>query len=496
MKRLVFFTAFTILLGVAVTAQSPDRDLILLEPAAGEIIDAPQSWTFAANTGQPVSLVVRTLSGDLDPVLTIRDSSGTELIRNDDVRYPDQRDAVLEAISIPEFGRYTATVSAFGDSSGEYALNLLPGYAARSREDDFAAITSWTAWNDSATLGSANERLTLAPTGSAPGIAFDSAAEPLGDFFAQVQVLEVSGRNWAVGLTARQNAEQAYLFLVNEQGSWRFSRLDTDGETVLRDWERHPGIRQGETRFTLGMMTMGAGIDLFVNQVNVGQVVDATLAEPGQSGIAVSGAETVAQVDDFVVTEPLDIDGAPLIPQEIILGDATTMVRDLKRYRLIDADGELTLMIDESFTDYGFPGVSEFPLAQDYTFTNMALAATVFTDSVTGGPAGCGLYFRSSEPAHYTLAYLNIDGEYGVSQRDGDRFSPGIYGTNLAWRGEAARHLLIIADESTLHFYIEGQYVGSMENTPTAGGIGNAVVNFDALSTTCRYNNLWLWRWD
>jgi hypothetical protein len=204
----------------------------------------------------------------------------------------------------------------------------------------------------------------------------------------------------------------------------------------------------------------------------------------------------VAQFDNLVVTVPADIDGEPIMPQELILADSITMIRDLKRRRLIAADGEMTLNATESFADYSFSGVRTFRLASEFAFTNLALAVTIFPNSVTDGAGGCGLFLRGTDETHYVLAYVNLVGEYGLAQREGDLFHPGIYGQRTEWGGEEPRHLLIIADESKLHYYIEGQYVGSLENPPVAGGIGNAVVNFEPMSTTCRFANLWLYRWD
>ena len=56
--------------------------------------------------------------------------------------------------------------------------------------------------------------------------------------------------------------------------------------------------------------------------------------------------------------------------------------------------------------------------------------------------------------------------------------------------------MLIIADENTLYYYVDRQYVGTVENTPQEGQVGIAVVNFEGLNTSCSYSNLWLWEWD
>jgi hypothetical protein len=494
----VKIAAFMLLAVVALRVDAQDNTtLALLRPAAGQLESGEsQQWTFTARTGEPLSFVVETISGNLDPLLVIRDSSGDEVIRSDDVAYPTDLNPLLEAVSFPQLGTYTATLSSFGGTAGEFVLTMLPGYAQRAREEDFSDAASWASWNGSVVIDGTGEQLTLSPTGSLPGITFDGAAEQFADFFAQVNVIGVEGDAWAVGMTARHEGDSAYLYQVNAQGLWRFSVLTPAGETVIRDWERHPAVRQGTTAFTMGIMAMGVGFDLFYNGETIAQLVDDSLPMPGHTGLIIEGGTQRALFDDFIVTVPVEIEGAAVIPQQLVLADANLMTRNLKRQRLISASGQLAFTIAESFNDFAFAGISSFGLARDSMFTNFAFSAVVRIDSVTEGAAGCGLYFRAADESHYTLAYLNRLGEYGLSERAGDTFSPGLYGQNPAWIGEDPRHLLIIANAHTLHYYIDGRYVGAVESSPAAGAIGNAVVNFEPVSTTCRFNNLWLWHWN
>lgn len=495
-QRWLFVWIVPVLLGLPAAAQDDGR-LTLLAPVAGRLESgSAQTWSFNARLGEPLSFVVETISGNLDPVLIIQDSSGAEIIRSDDAHYPDNLNPLLEAVSFPRLGTYTATLTTFGSTAGEYALTMLPGYAERIREEDFSDASTWASWSGTVVIDGSGEQLTLSPAAPPPGITFDGAAQQVIDFLAQVNVVNVSGSDWSVGMTARHEGDNTYLYLVNADGLWRFSVLTPSGETVIRDWERHPAIRQGAVNFTLGIMSMGAGFDLFYNGDTIAQLVDNTITTPGHVGLAIAGSNTTAQFDDLIVTVPMQIDGLPVIPQQVILADANLMTRDLKRQRLIGADGELVFTLEESFNDYASAGVNIFRLASQYMFTNMAFSATARIDSVTEGSAGCGLYFRAANDRAYTLAYLNRLGEYGVSQRLDDVFNPGLYGQNSDWAGEEARHLLIIANGNTLRYYVEGQYVGLLENPAIEGGIGNAVVNFEPISTTCRFTNLWLWRWN
>jgi len=47
-----------------------------------------------------------------------------------------------------------------------------------------------------------------------------------------------------------------------------------------------------------------------------------------------------------------------------------------------------------------------------------------------------------------------------------------------------------------LLYYVDGNFSGSMTNTVVEGGVGNAVVNFDPIRTSCKFTDTWVWNWD
>ena len=154
----------------------------------------------------------------------------------------------------------------------------------------------------------------------------------------------------------------------------------------------------------------------------------------------------------------------------------------------------MTLTLPESSVEYARPGINRVMLGRGTRFTNFALGTTVDLSGAAPGPAGCGLVFRLQSDTDYTLAYLDQNGEYGLSKRTGDTFSPGIYGTNPAI--SAGTHLLlVVANDNTIYFYIDRQLVGSTDNPAQEGEVGIAVVNFEPNTTACHYTNLWLWNW-
>jgi hypothetical protein len=257
----------------------------------------------------------------------------------------------------------------------------------------------------------------------------------------------------------------------------------------------HPGITVGATRFTLGLLAKGAGFDVFYNGGYVGSVVDDTLAAMGQVGIVASAEQTTptrAQFDNLLMTVPFD--EAAIIPQQVIPDDAIAMVQSLKRNHVVSPSGLLALTVPEVTVAYARPGIQRLMVGRGTTYENFVMGANVEFDALANRLTGCGLVFRFANETDYTLAYVDQLGGYGVSKRDGDTFAPGIFGDNPVW-ASTQHHLLIIADANTLYFYVDGRLAGVQENTPQTGEVGTAVVNFEGIDTSCRFTDLWLWRW-
>jgi hypothetical protein len=465
-------------------------------PVDGELTGGgAQAWTFNGHINEPISLLVETTSGDLDPIITVRDDTGQTLIANDDYNYPDSRDSMLEAFTLPDLGVYTVTVSALGSTAGDYRLTMQPGYASFGGVERFEEDSPWAGANSSIADG----LLTLSlPANERTAIAFNPDSSTFYDFRADVTVDIVAGQSWTAGMTVRQQDENAYLlYEVNYQAQWRVSLRTAQGEEILRDWTRHPALRTN-TSFTLGIMTMGTGYDFFYNSEFIGRFSDTRLDEAGHIGLVVGttlGSPTTATFDNLIISVPVEVNDAPVVPQQILTGDYRFMTTELQRRHLIPAEGGVVLTIPQSSTEYGRPGVNIFPLASGSVFTNLALATTVYPRAQSGSQTGCGLALRVADERNYILAYVDATGAYGVSQRRGSTFEPGLYGENSELRGQNSYHLLIIANANTLHYYINGQYIGALDTDAGRGGIGNAVVNFEPLYTTCQFTNTWLYEW-
>lgn len=479
-------------------------DLQPFAPVTGELdAGAVDDWTLTASAGEVLSFVVEPTDGDLDPVLTLLTNDGDQLISNDDARYPDDLAPVIEALTIPATGVYTVQVGAFGETSGAYALNVLRGYSQLDDRREFDSLMDW-----SVTVGAGQMRLsaealelTLSP-GEFRAVAVDGITQAAENFSAQVAIAGVTGTDgWIVGMTLRQqDADNYYALQISDRGQWRFTSQMDGTETILSDWVAHPAIAAGRSDFTLGVMTVRGGFDFFYDGLLIGHLGEVTLTEPGQIGVLVgteiAGSTTSARFDSLITTVPYQFDDEPLLPEQVLTSDGAAMTQQLQRRLLIPADGEMMLTVPESAAEYSNPGVQRFTIGGGLTFENFALGTTMSSRTLTEGLAGCGVFFRADEAddMRYTLAYVDTSGAYGLSPREGDEFSPGIYGENPDFGG-GDHHLLIIADGSTLLYYIDGQYVGRLDSSPAVGTIGNAVVNFEGVNTTCRFTNTWLWRW-
>jgi hypothetical protein len=463
-------------------------------------IGASEAWTFSAPEGIVLSFRVEKTSGDIDPRFTIAGQNGAPLIGNDDYNYPKSRDALLEAITIPRTDTYTLTVSALGKTSGSYKVTMLTGYSALKFQDDFTNKATWKSSGDALSVNLENKQAVLTVEGTAKsGVALRAGADVPADYYAQVDV-DVSGQSsWMAGMTARRSGDRSYVLLLNDRGQWRFTLRAPDGEQTLRDWTPHPAIKAGETQFNLGMLVNGPSFDFFYDGQFFGRVVDNTLAAAGQLGLAVQtpnafNARVTARFSNLFLTAPMTVGGKGIVPEQLLLGAGMAAAQELGRRRLIPPGGEMALQVNQSFSEFVKPGVSRIMLGRGATYKNFAMGATVSWKSIVGGMVGCGLVLRSTSETDYTLAYLDQLGGYGVSQRVGDQFKPGIFGTLQAMTG-ASHSLLVVARDDQLYYYVDGFYRGALANPAVDGNIGGAVVNFDPADTSCTFTDIWLWRW-
>jgi hypothetical protein len=157
----------------------------------------------------------------------------------------------------------------------------------------------------------------------------------------------------------------------------------------------------------------------------------------------------------------------------------------------------MRLTVPESFVTFNRPGVNRIALGGGQTFSELAMGGTVTWEiNSAAGPAGCGLIVRAASDTSYVLAYIDQTGGYGASERSNDTFKPGLFSEDPALAGGSSHHLLVIASGTTLRYYINGRYAGTLDITADSGGVAVAAVNFEPATTSCTFNDTWLWNWD
>ncbi|MBC7871709.1 MAG: hypothetical protein H7Y09_12775, partial [Chitinophagaceae bacterium] len=174
--------AFIFALLLSIIPNFAQDSLPFFTPVTGEItVGATQAWTFSAGAGAFISILVEATTEGFDPFLQILNADGEEVIANDDLYYPANRNALLEGITIPRTGQYQVIVSGFAGSVGTYQLIMTPGYSVVLARDPFDEIGNWQTQSDVLDVSVSRGELVLSLEGIGEvGIASeDTAALPV-----------------------------------------------------------------------------------------------------------------------------------------------------------------------------------------------------------------------------------------------------------------------------------------------------------------------------
>lgn len=451
-----------------------------------------------------ISLHAVALDGDLDPIVRLVDSSGNVVIENDDYNYPETNNALIQAFVIPRTDTYTIEIAAFGETSGTYQLSILPGYDQQAAEDIINNKLNWqTVDSNTISLTEVEGRLRGEVEGiSKSGTLLASDFPQAEDFYFEASINNINATsNWQVGIVFRYvNEDLYYRLIMNDQGFWQLEFVRNGEVEVLQSWSTHPAIVPGETSFTLGVLTSGESIDIVYNRQLIAAVYASRILQEGGVGIAITtanalGSRVSVDLDQALMTIPSQFDNQLVFPEVLVANNYTSLAHTLERQQVIPVGGEVKFTAPQIEVRNVNPGVSRFSAATGVTFAEFVMGGTIQWIKLGDGIGGCGITFNDTNDEQYTLAYINSNGEYGVSQRNGDAFVAGIYGDRLT-TDMVTHSFTIIVGNGQIHYYIDNQHVGKMPYTPTSGEIKTAVVNFDGVDTTCNFSNLWLWSLD
>lgn len=497
--RLPGLLLFIVLL--AIPARAQDRTLALGNSVEDQL--APYEthrYNFVALELTLVSFRVEARSGTLDPQLVIYDSSGEQVIANDDYTYPDSLDAIIQAFVFPKSDWYTVAVSGYEGTSGSYLLHVLPGYDVQIHANEKLLLEDWEVVNRLAAVRQAgSSRLAVETDGIATtAVMLGTGYAPERDFYFEVQFDNVSSADdWQVGLAFRYARPDSHSrVLLNRQGFWRMERVDEGDIVVVRNWGTHPAIVAGESEFRLGVLASGAHFDIVYNGQIVGMVGDRLSEVLGGVGVAMRTADVIGSRLSFAIagatmTIPTRVDEALIVPNQLITRPYHVMDNVLARQQLIPVDGVIKMILPESSVRRRLAGVTPYLLGSGLRFGEFAIGAKLSYQISDEGNGGCGILFHYQDEQHYQLAYATAEGDFGVSQREGDVFAPGIY--QKAPTDAVDEHdMLVIVYDGTIHYYVDNRHIGQLAYESSPGSVGIAVVNYASVETNCVFEDFWV----
>ena len=392
-------------------------------------------------------------------------------------------------------------LESYGDTEGAYEVSLQPGYSRVTEQTDFEDASGWqlanTASETSPELTTRNGALTLSHSGISQSAIAIGSSTPEGRYYIQTRISDIDDSGgWRAGLVLRyRDGANHYQVMVNHRGAWQFARVANNSRSIIRDWTLHPAIVAGETEFMLGVLVNGDGYDIFYNGQFVGSVEDDSYLS-GEAGLMIrtpdsAGNDVQVDFDSLTITAPAYPDR---VPSQLVATNSIYTARELERRGMIPAGGRLVLTLDESSTRYNEAGVSRVTVAGELQPRDFVLGARVSWNTSAETLTGCGLVVRDTgEADNYVLAYVDSAAGYGLALKQSNQFTDTFFDDTLL--PDAPPHdLLVIGVGNEIHYYLNRQYVGMLQTADLTGNIGEAVVNFEAASTDCRFDNLWLWQ--
>ena len=488
-------------------AQEP-ATLSFFVPVTGTLDDSQpiEVWQFEGNTGQIVSLIAMTVSGDLDPVLQVIGPDGQVIAENDDL---DSlvRDAGLEALTLPADGTYTVRVARYqgaaGTTRGTYELTLTPGFAREAVRGEFEpGDVSWVA-PDGQPVPLLQGYLQMRVSGEGTTLVATPPDEVrVADVYVQTRARLLGTPPYAeFGLILRAQGpalERFYQFKVNTQGQWRVLYQDETGIYALRTWTDAPALSGAGRDWSLAVMARGERLDFFANGVLLGTVTDTRLLTPGTVGVFVGTGEqpSAATVlfDQVIATTRLGSTyrGLPLALTTWEAPDPATIVGELASGGHISpAPARDLYLFEKTQTSTTRTSVFELLGSDRAVYGDFVFGGRV-TISTDGQSVGCGLVFRWTDERNLSLAYVDSSSGFGLVQARDAQLTTNVYDLSPLVQPQTSR-LLVIAQGERVAFYLNGALVAQETLASGAGRVGVALLNYEDVSTRCLWSELWVW---
>ncbi|GAB1420807.1 hypothetical protein MASR2M15_09300 [Anaerolineales bacterium] len=485
------FIGMIIFLGVMQlsVAQESDDTIEFGSVIQGQIEDKAQSWRFEAGAQSLISIYVKGLNG-FDPKVILTDANGILIGSNDDMAYPDDLDAGIQALSIPQAGQYIIQVSGSGNSQGQFQLRLLEGYL-NDRELDFED-ENWIK-DPSGSLDPTENgeiKFEIDAVGQREIYHYETEEEAL---YSSVQFKDLDWVNgYIVGnIFAYQDGQNYDAILVNHQALWSLIRVRDGQESIIRDWTTNSSLEANASSFRLAVLRYGKTVDIFYQGQYVDSVTLKDIAGQAFGFLVESAAAQNSQLSGKIQRVDLSLPKADLVPDYVYPVNRANMVQNYQRLLLIPDGGKMLMTVPEGFAQGGLAGISKFPLAQGNQFAEFIFSTSIKQNTTGEGISGCGISFHDQGSA-YMLAYVDNTGSVGLNPFKEDVFETGLFREDMPLSGSGNHTLVVIVREEYL-YYVDGWLVGRLEKVFENGGTNQVLVNFDAVTTSCSFLDTWLW---
>lgn len=317
------------------------------------------------------------------------------------------------------------------------------------------------------------------------------------DFFVSVNAIPVEySAPFAYGLVFRSNTDdqQLYAFEIDSDGYFVVNLLqDGEWQTLVEYTEMAAIVSEGPN--TLAVEADGTALTFFINGEEVTSIEDDSL-QSGSVGVAFELYETgdtaTVDFDNLVVqaieaTEP----AAEVIESETEVTEPETEAGVIfADYFDSDANGWSTGQFEDDYTEDEITiedGVYTLSVtAKQKAYVEKVLPSRQFDDFVLTLEAtpldaeehySYGVAFRENSDL-YTYAFeIGNDGLYSVQLYDGEWKTLKAWSSTDAINVGETNELMVIADGSTLTFFVNGEQLTRLEDDTLAEGTVGLVVD-------------------
>ena len=505
-QRAILILIVFLTLGIFLVASQPNaaalqtpRVLNPFQPVTGNLDDntLSQTWQFQAEAEQVVSLVAES-TGNLDPVIELRDSLGNIVAANDNATFNDSG-ARLESVYLPYQDTYTVEVyregKEFGITSGDYELTMLNGLSIPANTE---ALTRVIQLNSGLTT---IERTLL--------------DIPSRNFYTSLDFTVPAG-NQAYQFEWRfhDSADFIWIFRHNTNKEWSLDIINTRGTIVRQTRGNSTALPQlDETAHLIfylndQVFTVQSNGETVTN-LQITDILE--LSSFGQLNFTISTLDNtpnnetlIAQVRNLYLTTPFYESGQaaqiaipPTPPSERIYqyNDAPLdAIGELRTLGYIDGVGGLQGTVNDGFVYSDSTGFTAFPLIER-PFQNFVLGYSAVLFQGTPDTA-CGVIFRQINNGNFATVLNNAEqGLYFLQYEDGVAQNDQIALVTNLLRPDVGseNHFIIIANNGIGQLFVNGRLVGEIGLNIVDGTTSAHVVSSVETAAFCQINNLWLW---